>query len=477
MSGEFDIEELLKTHLRDEKEVPPVGLFEAIDAQIIGEKKRKKRFFWWFWFGFGSCSVIALLLIGRIFLNTHQLEVQLSKEYFRSNHIVVSSISAIPRQNSNANKTDASTQRTARDSSHGTNEQNILQLSNSKINSNTGDQSGRANTSIKQGPKKQNKNSGTSADMHAPQSTKTDVKSKTDLNKQKTELKDNEWITGDYAKSEEPLASDSLISKNNSDTLVLAEAVDSSFIANQIEPCNDSIIDSIKQIPPRVEQKESKYGLLIYGGPTLFDIAVFKPYFSSGALSKTSFTSSGYEIGFGFYRQIKQRFVLQVFANYSALKSQFTYDLMISEEDFFYLYESGTPIPLENLDNPESCNCFLAEDAALSYKISNFSFNLGSSYQIIQRPKFILGPALAFTGVLSTKFINKASNTVSFPINLSEKFMSYRLEFGLGFYYKFTDHLQLGFTPSYGIQFNTKSSVYAKNLNRILLPLSLKFAF
>ena len=69
------------------------------------------------------------------------------------------------------------------------------------------------------------------------------------------------------------------------------------------------------------------------------------------------------------------------------------------------------------------------------------------------------------------------SEIVLFPINQNEKFKSMRMQFGLSFYYLMSDRVQLGISPSYGLQFNNASIIYAKNLSRLLFPLSLKIAF
>ena len=76
MGEEFDIEELLKKHLSDEKASVGVDLFDQIEGQIIKKEKWKKKFFIWFWGGLIglSCLLITFLVFNiNETNNPHQL--------------------------------------------------------------------------------------------------------------------------------------------------------------------------------------------------------------------------------------------------------------------------------------------------------------------------------------------------------------------------------------------------------------------
>lgn len=452
MSEEFDIEELLRTHLLDDQEIPPAGLFDQIDAQL-SEKRNKKRFFWWFWIGLGSFTLLAAVGVNNYFNQT--IDFPLASKCTLDYTHQTNPISVVAENESSSS--DLITQRQLSESTYA--ESATYRNPNEPINFGS-----------KSGSKSKVDDRISIVEMG------TRVK-KSDSLAVKVNLGGLTVDEIDSVKSEQLANQEAITNNQKSDSTRIKDAADTTSTTDNTAPSNDSIPDPSQQGPPDEKSNSSKFGLLVYGGPLLFDIAVFKPYFSSGALSNVSFPSSSYEIGIGIYHQIKDRFYVQMNANYNVLQSQFAYDLLISESDFFEHYELDKQIPLANLDDPEVCNCFLVEDVSLNYKITNFAFTVGTGYQLIQRPKFNFGPEFSFSAVLSSKFMKKQDEIVLFPIDQVERFTSSRLQLGLGFHYAISDRLQLGLTPSYGIQFNNNSTVYAKNLSRILIPLSFKVGF
>lgn len=479
MSEDFNIEELLKEHLLDAQEVPPGGIFDKIEARVLNPEKRKNRFLFWIWFGLGLGAIITTLGIGansffgsKSFvsqakqrnddnsdLNAHQLDTLLVLINGETQYNANSSEKAILKTDSNGveqNATPYSNQKEMK----GFKPNKTLNRKTNDIKTNseniTATNSTQTNTKHQNNPKKGSNLS----KLTRAENKENAIEDSTNM-KYKHENTTNAEILTNLVNP-----TDSVFAKTESDTLNQAQ--------KEVE-APDSIA-TLSLDPPAEDTKKSNYGLVIYGGPALFDIAVFKPYFSSGALSNRTFPSSSYEIGLGFYYTIKEKFNLSFIGNYNTLQSEFKYDLMISENDFFNLYENGKVIPIENLDNPETCNCFLAEDAALSYKINRISLAFSASYDLISRPKFTFGPNVSFSSVLSSKFSNKSSSIIEFSVEQKEKFIGTNFQIGFGFDYRITNRFSVGLAPSYGIQFAKKSSIYAQNLTQILIPITLKIA-
>lgn len=268
------------------------------------------------------------------------------------------------------------------------------------------------------------------------------------------------------------------ISNDQKDTTLIADKniADSTSI-----PVEDLVIgqDSIPSIDSTdvPDLKTNTFGLLAYGGYMAFDQAVFKPYFSSGLLSQVDFPSIGSEYGLGAYYRFKNRFEFSLIGSYGQRNSNFNYDLMISESDFFNLYENDQEIPLENLDDPTSCNCFLAQGARLDYSIQTVAISLNASFDLIKKPKYSFGPLLGFGTVVNSKFSNNSSSIISFSPELKERFASSILRMGLSFHYQLTPKMQVGIAPNFNLQFTKKSSIYAKDSRLFLVPLQLKWAF
>ena len=144
---------------------------------------------------------------------------------------------------------------------------------------------------------------------------------------------------------------------------------------------------------------------------------------------------SGFQIGLGGFYRITDRFELSLNGNYGQRTTQFNYDLMISESDYFTLYQNDIAIPLENLDDPSTCNCFLAEDASLNYSINTVAISLGASFDLIKKPKYSFGPQVEFGTIASTKFTNSQNSVVSFAPELKERFIGSILGLGLNLNY------------------------------------------
>ncbi|MFT5819662.1 MAG: hypothetical protein ACI8ZM_000887 [Crocinitomix sp.] len=272
---------------------------------------------------------------------------------------------------------------------------------------------------------------------------------------------------------------ESTLSNDLMDTIVIAKQ---NRIDSTSNPAVDLVInkDSIRSIDstkaPTVDTNNT-FGLLAYGGYMAFDQAVFKPYFTSGVLSQVSFPSVGSEFGLGAYYRFNNRFEFSLIGSYAQQQTSFNYDLMISESDFFNLYENDVEIPLENLDDPTSCNCFLAQDASLDYSIQTLAISLNASYDLIKKPRYSFGPLVGFGTVANTKFTNNSSTIIGFSPELKERFTSSILRMGLNFHYQITPKMQVGLAPSFNLQFAKKSSIYAKNSQLFLVPIQLKWAF
>jgi hypothetical protein len=464
---DFDIESLLKDELGEGKKEVPSSVFSGILAEIE-KKKRKKRLLWFFfWMGLG-------LTIGWF---THALWLNWTAPCNCPTTSVVEEQLA-PMPENQAESTNANYHLA----------QNDVSVPNSKP-TNDGETSDA--TVTKMGKEKaiekptvsnQNKHQTTSYDPNStalsskqdsPQNTNESIAEKTISKQQKTHalLKLNIPLLNP---TQIPLIEQNLT--QNKLTYNPKHGPKNAYLSQPFLVLNDTLISSFS-LPEETMKKAKLFNAYIYGGPSWFNMAVFKPYFISGDLSSRSFQSSGYDFGIGLEKKFN-RFGIALEGAYDFKQSQFEYDLMISEEDYFELYENNEFIPLEQLDDPSSCDCFLAEDAALNYSISTLSGSIGLTYVILKRSKWQLTSAFHFGTDFSTRFRQNSQAVISFPDNLNEQFNSLRLQSRIGLNYQLTPYLSMGIMPEYlFIRPSKNHGIYAKSIHRLTLPLRLSFHF
>ncbi len=533
MSENFDIEEQLREHLLNASEPSPPDLFAQIEAQIEGKEKRKKRFFIWFWFGAG----MAIIASGILWATSKGITVDNSTAAITetcNNNDTINNLAVEPTLNNNENEillvegesntiepAPNNNFETENDALSASTNSNIISDNNTESNSDTTilntNENLVSNETGGNGTQFENQSLNTTAISTPNNSLAANVLIETNPNSTEEEEKDSTIKTGIQngvitnlaqlqARTIEPSTSNATLHLANNNALPAAslnnDKTDSTIVqSSNSDSSNDSTLvvdqivadtvtniaenelptlDSIPSIDsttaPTEEPKPSKFGLLAYGGYMAFDQAVFKSYFTSGNLSQVAFPSSGFEIGLGGYYRFKNRFEFSLAASYGQRHTSFNYNLMISESDFFDLYENDTEIPLENLDDPNSCNCFLAEDASLDYSVSTLALNFTGSFDLIKKSKFSFGPLVGIGLVANTKFTNIGSTVIGFSPELNERFTGSILKFGLNFHYQITPKLQVGTVPSFNFQFANKSTIYVRNSRLLLLPLQFKIA-
>ena len=479
MSEEFDIEELLQLHLSDEQETVPEDLFPAIDATILARQKRKKRRFIWWWllggiglFSFGiligtqaseACQCDNGGMNGKAL---HPYIQQLHRNAPRKNvDITLEELTLFTQQNG------ATGLQTPQENSNKHESNNPTHSANFQLLETTKD----FTTIQPQQPTGFTQKSDPTVATISP--TKTDAKG--------TNLVEDQFPTKSDHNVETAIRIDS--SNNSTQTDLLA--------ANHEMDTLLSIPDSVKKIPlalagipfspipnppitvPQSSLKNSKLGLMAYTGPSFYNLSLFKPYFESGQLSNSEMQTGSFEAGFGLYRKLSDRFRLQVFADYSSKKSGFTYDLMVGESDYFDFYLQDEPIPLENLDDPNSCNCFLVEDVNLDYQISVINLNLGAAFTWFKLSRFKLNSTLNIGSNLLTSYKGNNLQVVDFPSANSERFNTFRLNFGTGISYQVVKQMEIGLQPSFSFVRLNESAFFAQSYHEFIVPFHLWFSF
>ncbi len=528
MSEDFDIEEQLREHLLNASEPSPPDLFAQIEAQIEGKEKRKKRFFIWFWFGAGLAIIATGILLATSkgitvdnntasinetcndTINNLAVEPSLNNENdillvesetniiepAPNNNIETENNTVSTNVNTNINPENNTENNSVATDDLNSNENivsnetggNDTQLENQSLNTTSPNNSFATNALVETNSDSTiatdddpTINTGIQNDIDTSLALLNTPTVETTVQDTTHPIADSNSLTTTNLNNENTdstLVQSSRIDDNSDTTLIVDQtAMDT---ATTITENQLTALDSIPSIDstttPTEEPKPSKFGLLAYGGYMAFDQAVFKSYFTSGSLSQVAFPSNGFEIGLGGYYRLKNRFEFSLAASYGQRHTNFNYNLMIGESDFFNLYENDTEIPLENLDDPNSCNCFLAEDANLDYSISTLALSFTGSFDLIKKTKFSFGPLVGIGLVANTKFTNIGSTVIAFSPELKERFTGSILKLGVNFHYQVTPKLQVGTVPSFNFQFANKSTIYARNSRLLLLPLQFKIA-
>jgi len=472
MNDAFDIEELLKDNLKNKGKKPPIGLFEEIEERLI-RKKRRRRLFWiLFWLGLGigtyfGCSKVITMFnpecdcptvkcTGEILDNTGNFMESEKQNPTKSMRVI------------------AESKATQNDASPVTPTQNLIELppllKNQFLNNSDSLVEDEWNLEVAQiGAVESDRPNNISVQSEASEKIwGIHSNNSKGVTHSKSKAQPNNDTVGEVKKPELLLA---LIVKPETDSLSTKTSKEDIFEKEGILQ-NDST--------PLKEPKSnrSEYGLIAYAGPSFFDIAVFKPYLSSGSLTNRPFKSSGFEVGIGSFKSIKERWKVNMSIAYNLKQSHFQYDLLVSETDYFNYYDNGVLISVDQLDQEESCNCFVAKDVQLKYDINTINFSIGFSYQLVEFKKFnLLGNFNVFSNVF-TQLKNTSNSVVDFPSKKTETFNSIGLKPGFTIDYALTKNTRLTLSPNYTYQFTKdESSFYARPLHEIIVSLGITFLF
>src|SRR6218665_2216788 len=145
---------------------------------------------------------------------------------------------------------------------------------------------------------------------------------------------------------------------------------------------------AIKQESTNDLTASSNFSIGLYGGSSLYDIAVFKDYFSSGQLSSRTFASSGFETGFNAYFNVGKRFNIYSGLAFSQKQTQFNYNLAITESDYFTHLVHGHKIPLANIVDDGVNSCFLVKGVTAKYTTTSILLSLGATFEFWKKGKF-----------------------------------------------------------------------------------------
>lgn len=451
---ELDIEKLVKVHLSDASEQVPENLFEQIEATILKNEKKKKRFLFWWWILGGLGILLLGIVIGNYIATcncqTKYIELKAKnhlqkKQYFHESKKINTAYSFQEiQQKNNFYSTQESNQ---------SNQSNQL-TANLTVFSNQNKSDIKLNI-----PTDSSQQTYTNTTLHQP------------LNKSLNALdfsEKKEQAIDFSSPSNTPLNSTSNV---DIETLRFLTQIPCYIPTIPNLPDNQFALEKTKKITT------SKTGFIVYAGPVLYKNSLFKPYFKSGQLAANPINSEGIEYGLGLYRNLSQKVSFNVFLTHSIKKSGFTYNIMVGENDYFDLYLNDEAIPLENLDNPNSCNCFLIKDVKLNYKISTYSLKIGGEFNWTNWNKFRLKSQFNVGSNIRTTFTKSNSNGVIFPEKTTEIFNSIRFSLGTGISYQLLRQLEVGIIPFYTINKAKVTSIFSKATHEIIIPFQLKFSF
>ncbi len=248
---------------------------------------------------------------------------------------------------------------------------------------------------------------------------------------------------------------------------------------------NPDTTQSEASVPNEIDQPDTakaerirKFAVSINGGASLYDMAVFKDYFTSGQLSNRTFASSGFEIGAGFSYQLTPKLGIYTNIAFNRKSTEFNYDLAITESDYFHHLLLGELLPIENIIDNGIGNCFLAKDVKAAYQVDSWMLSLGTTYQILQWKKFTLGADVRFSANLNSSLALNELTVLKIQPYEAERFNYFKTGAGLNLDYRFSNRFSIGIAPMFHLQFNPdKQSFYKGNVKELLLPMRFRFYF
>ena len=244
-------------------------------------------------------------------------------------------------------------------------------------------------------------------------------------------------------------------------------------------PAVVTVTESVTTTPPdKPHAADKKWSVGIYGGQSLYDMAVFKDYFTSGQLSNRTFKSGGFEAGLQFGYAITSRISVYGGVAFNRKTSSFRYDLAITESDYFNVVLPGELLPLEQISYNGADNCFLAENVTASYQIDSWLLSLGGTFDLVKWKKFSVGIDLRISANLYSGLKMQELTVIRIDDYAAERFNYVKPGAGLRIDYRLSPWISVGTAPLYNLQLNRDNrSFYAGNLREIVVPLQLKFYF
>ncbi len=470
-SEQHDLEKLLKDNLSDKTANVPDFVWDNIEEELFPKKKRRG-FFWLFFIGIGLITGLsaAYLFTG----NSSEKNGQLSK-----NKLAIENDKSSAPVHKRVCTEDYSREKSI---SKNASEQSIQTAGNRPATSFMG--KGRNSVSgvsaaSSSSDKKTHENRTSIGknnlnplpdpiDNAGNTSSAGNLTDNGETNDNKTELTENN----------QPDKKESLETETNTETEKESETDEpETAVATDTLKNTSAAPDAVKPDEESGE-KPTRFAVSVYGGTSMYDMAVFKDYFTSGQLSNRPFKSGGVEIGAGFSYKIKPKLGVYSNISFNRKNTSFNYNLAITQADYFQHYSVGELIPLGNIEDDGANSCFLAKNVSAEYQINSWLFSLGTTYQLLQWKKITLGADLRFSGNLNSKLQMNELTVIQIQPYENERFNYFKLGGGLLLDYRIRRNLSIGIAPMYHWQFNSdKQSFYKGKLTELVLPLSFTFHF
>lgn len=453
---QHDLEELLKNNLTDKTAIVPEFVWDKIEEELFPKKKRRG-FFWLFFFG---GLLMAGIFAARFF----------SAKNDRDRNIAISEYDDIPKfKTAVKSSTDAQQERESMEN-------------NETIPKNGKAVSGDESENSQQENEAKNlmtESSNLSNDFHVGNQKKL---KKSVVFQRKTILEKNsdQTLQGDEIQVKEKELSilenmghsKSWIQRDSGEITILPFR----GILFQVERNSDSLAKGwTQQIN---EPKDKKLAIAMYGGTSMYEMAVFKEYFTSGQLSKRTFKSSGFEVGAGLNYKLGNKFGIYSNIAFNRKITSFNYNLAITESDYFDHVLNGELLPIETIIDNGIGNCFLVENVAAQYKIDSWLISLGTTYELLKWRKLSVGLDLRFSANLNSTMDLEKLTVLKIQDYSNEKFNYLKIGGGLAIDYRFSDRFSAGIAPVYHFQLNPdKQSFYAGRTKELVVPVVFKVYF
>jgi hypothetical protein len=433
-----DIEQLLQHTFQDkELEVPPI-VWDKIEQEIYPKKKR--RFPFWIWL-----CVIPILIVGIYF--------------FKQSHQFASLPQVSPPQKSSTPSADISSKNVLPPTDKNQGEPNQTQIDKQSSPTNFFTAEHQSNETNLNGIVAENNNNSLANDK-MPSSQKSIAF----ISENETSNTDLQKINHSKAKTINTLYK----------TATLFPLLPLSLNAYQSSAKylgltkKDSNTNKLA-----FNKKRNKISVNINAGTTYFDMALYKNYFATGALSNRNFTANGVDLQIGFYYPLSQKISLKTDISFNQKNAEFNYALRVSSTDFLNYNNNKTLIPIESLDENVCNKCAVINDAETKFSIQSSMLQTGIAYNFLSRKKFTLSLIPQIGLVTHSALKVKSNNVVAGIESTTENANAIITSCGTSFYYQISPTMQIGILPSYRLMVPlTTQSFNAKVVKEFVLPIS-----
>lgn len=481
------LEHQLKERLSDKSAPVPELVWDNIKEELFPEKKRRPFFWWWF----GSLLLIGMSAGSWLFVEKMHGKETTNKQLAQSEHTQhigkPKNIEASDQGNNQKHEIDVQRSKHAK-TTHENNQQTI----SGKHNTAYSNKNKQPKKTALQGKTTVYKNPKNSA-FTLPKKNQGSPE-KAESNPSSTKLPDASNSGNSAEKSlEEQLPAENVKSTQNNDSADKTPSAETENTVPEETKARPQLILTSEDVlctalsfncwrntilpPGSSPEPVGPFAIQAYFGKSLFDVALFQPYFTSGQLSNRSFTSSGFEGGFGVSYTFNDRFSGYANFGYNEKHTEFLYDIALTEEEYFHQYLKEQSIAAEDIDNTLTNKCFLARNAGGSYSVTTTQLTLGGSYLWWNWNRFSLATDLNLTMNLSSQLRTADFTVLSVPESRTDRFNQWRIGAGISINYALTDHFSLQLLPVYALQFNSGKSFYGRMGKELVVPVGVRYRF